>query len=135
MEAGFYTKNPIDWESLRVPFFRFPSFIGPCGWGCGANALKILTGIEQYKIAKENRSDDYQDEFMVNFLKKRNYKVVPVTQCSMSNTPIERILTNKIRYDHVLLISQILHKNEASWIICYNNKLMQNNVFSEIFHL
>ena len=126
METGVYKKRPYDWSQFEVDKFC-PHLYSFWSAGCGANALALLTGINPHKIVNSNRknSNDWKDSFMVNFLKKRGFKVKPVTKCDVTlgdgmYTP------NHITDRHVLLISQLMSKNEASWMVGHNQLWYHN---------
>ena len=82
--------------------------------GCGACALALLTGVPPEVIARKNNSSHYSDEFMLRFLRKREFSVLPLTWCNVS--------TNKSPIDnfHVLLLSQLFARNEATWLVLHN---------------
>jgi hypothetical protein len=123
MVAGFYTKYPIDFKPYRVPFFQFNHNYGYRGQGCGAGALSIITGHSpfhiHYNICKRNHFSDVK---MVRYLRQEGYTVIPVTQCAVTRLGG----MNHIKPDHVLLVSQLMMKNEGSWIVVNNGKLAHN---------
>ena len=134
MKVGFYSKHPKDYDSFEVPLFKFPN-VNPfahCG-GCGASALRNL-GCDPFEVRLlHGSSRKFSDKFMVNFLRKKGYKVIPITQCLVSNTPNIRPSDNIIRHSHVVLMCQLYHKNEASWTVAYQGELMHNNEVTELY--
>src|SRR6185503_1902576 len=94
------------------------------GYGCGANALSTITGICPTAIRNTNKNeDDWRDSFMLQFLRKCNYKVIPLTKCNLTNRSYCR---KTITTYHVLLVSSLLKKNEASWQIIYGGYIFHN---------
>lgn len=121
MRTGIYKKKRIDWSSFEVDKF-VPHLFTLESYGCGANALALLTGVPPSKI--ESRID-WTDKFMVKYLRKAGFTVKEVTMCDVSNNNGFFIPSN-INDLHVLLISHLMTKNEASWSIVHN-KLYYHN--------
>jgi hypothetical protein len=127
METGSYKKKPIDWESFKVDLFTPHLFVDGHSNGCGGNALALLTGIPPEVIHNTNkkRPEDWTDEFMIKFLKKHKFRVQAITKCDMSLNDgyfISEHITNR----HVLLMSQLMLKNMASWTVSYNRLWYHN---------
>lgn len=70
---------------------------------------------------------------MVEFLRAKGYKVVPVTQALVSNASSRNVTVNVIKKNHVLLMMQLYHKNEASWTVCHKGQLIHNFFVSRIY--
>ncbi len=125
METGLYKKKATDWETFTVDFFA-PHLFFRSG-GCGANALSLITGIPPNKIKNTNvkNKEHWKDSFMIKFLKNRGYSVQPVTKCEVTNE-IGMYAPDNINDQHVILLSQLMGKNIASWTVVHN-KLWYHN--------
>lgn len=132
METGFYRKHPIKWSEfeadLFVPhLFNLGDFLTI--FGCGANTLALLTGIAPRYIRNTNRKNPshWKDSFMIKFLKENGFRVQHITKCDVSNTdPSTGFSSDYVNDRHVLLLSQLMNKNEASWTVTHN-KLWYHN--------
>lgn len=124
IEAGFYSRRPANLADFVTTFFA------PClfhderraGVGCGATALALLTGVTPAIIAMENRSKHYRDKFMTRFLRRQHYRVLKLTMCTISTAKTE------INNGHVVLLSQLFRKNEATWGVIHNGLYFHNFV-------
>jgi hypothetical protein len=127
MENGYYRKRPIDWDSFKVSVFIPHLFFDDEHGGCGANTLALLTGIPPLRIRNTNRknSGDWKDSFMAKFLKKQGFRVIPLTKCDVSADSCG-FTNNNIKDTHVLMISQLLGKNIASWSVVHNSLWYHN---------
>jgi len=126
METGFYLKRSIDWEEFEVSKF-VPHLFYDTYCGCGANTLALLTGIPPTKIKNANRKnpEDWTDRFMLKFLRKQCFVIHPITKCDVtSNTNM--FTPENINDRHVLLFSQLVGKNSASWSVVHNNLWYHN---------
>lgn len=126
MENGRYRKRPINWYNYEVDCFT-PHLFNVSLSGCGANALALLTGIPPSHIRNTNRQrpNHWKDTFMVKFLKERGFKVIHLTKCEVTNTKgdyVNATITN----NHVLLMSQLMGKDTASWTVVHNELLYHN---------
>jgi hypothetical protein len=88
--------------------------------GCGAGALALLTGIVPEVIAKKNGSTHYSDDFMLRFLRAHGFSTLQLTWCNVS------VGESKIGNEHVLLLSQLFAKNEATWVVMHNELCYHN---------
>lgn len=122
MEKGSY-------NGRRVPFWRYTaSRFDPylfasganAGFGCGATALALLTGIFPRSIAHENGDHHFPDEFMVQFLRRHRYGVQQLTLCNVSASE------SNIGPEHVVLLSQLFRRNEATWGVIYSGIYFHN---------
>jgi hypothetical protein len=139
VQTGFYTKRPVTLYSYRVSKFKFPSddLVFKSG-GCGANALSVLTRISPTVIERANKNwgrSHYNDRFMVGFLRQKGYTVIPITKALVSQGKNPLDVGNRIRRDHVLLVSQLYLEDEASWVVLYDGNLMHNFQEAPIYPL
>jgi len=127
MKRGIYNNIPPDWPEFEVVKFVPHLFCEEHGDGCGNNTLALLTGIDPTKINNTNRKspNNWKDSFMVKFLLNHGLKVADVTMCNVSDSSIF-FCSDSITNRHVLLISQLMAKNEASWAVAHN-KLWYHN--------
>ena len=128
METGYYKKKPIDWDTFEVDKFVPHLFISTYSYaGCGANTLGLITGVPPTKIKNTNRQNPnhWKDTFMVKYLKDHGFVVRPLTKCDVScNT--NGFSSDFITDRHVLMTSQLMSKNVASWAVVHN-KLWYHN--------
>ena len=123
MEQGVYTGRRVDYgryaAAVFTPYF-FSSNIRAL-MGCGASALALLTGILPEVIARQNQNRaHYADAFMVRFLCRRGFTVLPLTQCSVSASD------STLGQSHVVLLSQLFRKNEATWGVVFGGVYYHN---------
>lgn len=121
MEVGKYTRRKINFAEFEVK--RFPLVLYDADiYGlssCGYCLLGLITGHDPYKIKKLNKQrNSCEDKFIINYLKKNNFKIAALTQCNMSNT-LSNLIDEKIKPYHVLITSQLLKRNECSWFCHY----------------
>mgnify|MGYP002738072834 CR=1 FL=1 len=123
MEIGTYRKRPIDWKKYLVDCFRPHLFSSYSGFGCGANTLSLLTGIAPFNIVNPNKTNpnDWTEKFVIRFLKKRGFTVIPFTVCDATNfSSVSGEIQEFLSDNHVLLTVQMLSKNKASWAVMHN---------------
>jgi hypothetical protein len=127
MEVGYYRKRPIDWSLYTVDLFVPHLYTNHHG-GCGANTLSLLTGVPPAFIQNTNKKNPnhWKDSFMVNFLRKRGFKVLSLTKCEATNNVNGIYVSDSINNRHVLLLSQLMSKNTASWTVVHNELLYHN---------
>ena len=123
MEKGTYTGRRVDFGRHATDVFNpflFSSDIRGSR-GCGATALALLTGVPPDRIAQQNHyQSHFADEFMVRFLRRRGFAVVPLTQCSVSASE------SQLGTSHVLLLSQLFTQNEATWGVIFGGTYFHN---------
>lgn len=126
METGKYKAKAVDFSAFSCRKFPLTLFSSATAvlYGCGANCLSTLTGEEPGAIASRNKyNPHYSDKFMVSYLKKRDFKVVPLTVCGLTGSSD---LINNVKSNHVILISSMFKKFEASWSILYDGYMIHN---------
>jgi hypothetical protein len=99
--------------------FLFSSSENASG-GCGASALGLLTGIRPANFIPKNGVKHYSDSYMLFCLRHHGFQVFRLTQCNLSHA------TCGISDRHVLLLSQLYRKNEATWIVLFNSICYHN---------
>lgn len=123
MEKGTYTGRRVDFSKYAAAVFT-PHLFGDsirAYMGCGASALALLTGVSPEVIAKHNRNRaHYGDTFMVRFLRRRGFTVLPLTQCSISAS------ATTLGKSHVILLSQLFRKNEGTWGVIHGDLFYHN---------
>lgn len=122
MEKGVYTGRRVDFTKFAASCFNPFLFTGYVRSlvGCGASALSLLTGIPPESIAAHKRGAHYSDDFMLRFLRRRQFRVLPLTQCNVS------VSASRIGTNHVLLLSQLYRENEGTWIVVYDAQCYHN---------
>ena len=127
MLLGDYKR--IDWKAYESPradiHFRdnFDSFYDHKT--CGSAAIRILTGLSSIYIDESlpgNRLH-WTDTSICRFLKSAGYTVLPVTKFGVTfeyYRTFEKIRP-MIRLNHVILSSQLVCKDEASWFVVHKN--------------
>ena len=122
MENGSYTARRVNFADYAAAFFN--PFLFTADWrarlGCGASALSLLTGVLPEKVARENGDPHYSDAFMISFLRRRHYLVKELTLCRMSDG------VGSIGRSHVILLSQLIRRNEATWGVIFNATYYHN---------
>lgn len=126
MDNGFYRKKPIKWSQYEVDLFIPHLYSENISGSCGANALSLVVGIPPKSVHNTNRNNknDWKDSFMIKFLKKHGFIVKQLTKCDVSNTGTYSM--NTINDRHVLLTSQLISKNVASWAVIHNQLWYHN---------
>ena len=127
MYKGKYTKATADYSQYRVKLFNpYLYDIGEFGHiGCGASVLALLTGAPPTDIQTLNKDKKhYSDRFVKRFLKEEGFEVIPITQKGLNSTAYQ--IDYPIRKNHVVLISQLMAKREATWLVYYNNLTYHN---------
>lgn len=132
METGKYSEKKVDFSKFDCEKFS------PVLWnlsvyglaGCGYNLLATLVGKENpYEIRKFNKSKNKEscdDKFIINYLRKNNFKILSLTQCRLSNHN-ESLLNGKILpSSNVIITSNLVKKNECSWFIGFQNYWIHN---------
>jgi hypothetical protein len=89
-------------------------------FGCGASALALLTGALPEEIARKNKSPHYADRFMVGFLRDHGFRVQRLTQSNIAAA------SSDIEKNHVLLLSQMIWRGEATWGVIHNGWYYHN---------
>lgn len=123
MEKGTYTGRRVDYGRYATAVFNPFLFTGSSrgNRGCGATTLALLTGVLPDTIARQNYyQSHFDDAFMVQFLHRRGFTVLPLTQCTVSAS--DSLLGNS----HVLLLSQLFRKNEATWGVIFGGVYYHN---------
>jgi len=122
METGSYCGRRLNFESYSAYCFRPYLFTDEVRgkFGCGASALALLTGALPESIARENNSTHYPDQFMVRFLRRHGFDVQKLTQANIANA------LSGIENNHVLLLSQMYRKREATWGVVMNGWYFHN---------
>lgn len=112
MEIGTYKGRRVDFGNYATSRFNPFIFTDPDESlvGCGPSALGLITGIKPTVIAGQKRTGKHtSDRFMVQFLRARGFRVLKLTHCNLSASPL------KLGFRHVVLLSQLFRKGEATW--------------------
>ncbi|HEV2328653.1 MAG TPA: hypothetical protein VGY56_07700 [Verrucomicrobiae bacterium] len=123
MEKGTYTGRRVDFGRYATAVFN--PFLFSCdirgNRGCGATTLALLTGVSPDRIARLNHyQPHFADEFIVGFLRRRGFTVLPLTQCNVSASD------SQLSASHVVLLSQLFRKNEATWGVIFDGIYYHN---------
>jgi hypothetical protein len=122
VDKGTYKGRRVEFEKYATSFFNPFLFSGSdtALMGCGACALALVTGIAPKTIAAQNGGVDYPDVFMTRFLRQHGLRVLKLTECNMSAAK------DDIGAWHVVLLSQLFKRNEASWGIIFRGMYYHN---------
>ncbi len=123
---GKYPNEPIDFDKCVYanPKLYFFDII-PFNFGCGPNAISLITGISPANVSAFNKDKPhFSDKHAVEFLKQYGYEAVPLTIGNMTNS---KYVENKLTKNHLLLISQMFAKNVASWSVLLHQKYLIHN--------
>ena len=126
MKTGKYKENSINFEIYKASGFTPHIFYSPHyeAVGCGPATLSLLTGIPPTRSMLKVNPKHTSDRELLNILFEKGIESFPITKCEMSNDPVA--ITNKITNQHVVLISQLYRRNEASWGVLYDDVLYHN---------
>lgn len=131
MEAGKYSKKKIDFtkfECQKFPFTLYDSALYGLS-GCGYNLLASIVGKESpYDIRRLNRSknkESCEDKFILWYLRKHQFKILPLTKCNLTNTQ-SMYLDGVIKPYNVFISSNLVRKNEASWFAGFSKYWIHN---------
>jgi hypothetical protein len=122
VEKGKYTGRRVDFSRYATVCFN-PFLFSPATHatsGCGASALGLLTGKTPTCFLPRNGVKHYSDAYMLRCLRRHGFRVVRLTQCNLTQA------TNGVTARHVLLISQLIRKNEATWLVHFNSICYHN---------
>jgi hypothetical protein len=111
-----------DFESYAASVFAphlFNSSEQICS-GCGATALALLTGVPPTTIRGRHRGRHFSDSFMTGFLRQRGYRVLRLTPLSVCGA------RNVIGHNHVILLSQLFRRYEATWGVIHAQTYYHN---------
>jgi hypothetical protein len=122
VDRGFYTGRRVDFALYAVSCFNPYLFSAPfrARLGCGAGALALLTGVAPERIAAKNGGRHYSDEFMLRFLRQHGFSLLRLTLCNVSAGG------SKVGKSHVILVSQLILRNEATWGVIYDGNYYHN---------
>jgi len=111
-----------DFEPFAASFFAPHLYTGidRARVGCGAGALALITGIPPESVDAEHVGNHYADSFMVRFLKRRGYRVLNLSPLSIVGAH------SRISADHVVLISQLFRRYEATWGVIFGSTYYHN---------
>ena len=124
METGNYKHFP-KWSKYEVDTLPLHIFDSTkySNSGCGASALSLITGDNPDKISHINRNRHYSDEFLLKYLRRHGIKCIKMTKCNLTNQKTwDYPLTNR----HVILMSQLIKRNEGTWKIIYQGLSYHN---------
>lgn len=122
METGSYNGRRVDFSVYAVTRFAphiFPHF-KYAKYGCGATALALLTGVAPEAVRPRRRGGHFSDSFLLRFLRCRGYSIRQLTRCNLS------LQSHGVRHDHVVLLSQLVRRNEGTWGVLFNNSFYHN---------
>ena len=111
--------NKLSVGKLPLHWFNTTDYHGT---GCGACALSALTGVNPHSI-KYKKDGHYSDRFMTSFLRNYNISVYEMNQSNLSNN---KSWVYNITDQHVILSSNLIQPNEATWGIHWNNTDIHN---------
>ena len=100
-----------DLKAYEVSQFAPHLFCHPAsvGLGCGLSTLALITGIPPERLAASHPAKHCSDNFMVGFLRKRGYRVLPLTPRKLIGARL------KVDRKHVILLSQLFSQTEGTW--------------------
>ncbi len=127
MEDGDYKKK-IDFSKFHVFKFRPSLYASPYNslYGCGGAALALLSDTDPLTIPSQ---PTWPDSYMINFLKKKGFQVQKLTKYNIANRPG---VTNPLTKNHLLLISMMFRRREASWVVYFDRMLYHNFEITEL---
>lgn len=122
MDRGKYTGRRVNFSLYATACFKPFLFSAATDAlsGCGASALALLTGIPPAQFVPKNGEKHYSDAYMLRCLRHHGFRVLQLTQCNLSHA------MGRITGRHVLLLSQLFRKNEATWLVHFNTVCYHN---------
>ena len=137
MRIGKYSRKKIDARKFEV--HKFVPFLFDTGTygstACGSSALALLTGHNPLLVSRETKFKNHcSDQTIINYLKKYGFHILELTQSNVSNNTSD-FLRDQIKPYHVVLLSQLVKKAEATWCVLYNNLLYHNFEIIKINYL
>lgn len=122
MDKGTYKGRRVEFRRYAVSCFNPFLFSDPASElrGCGAGALALLTGVAPEKISAKNGGIHYPDDFMRRFLRQHGFRTLQLTQCNLSSAE------DYVGTDHVILLSQLFKRNEATWGVTFGGMYYHN---------
>lgn len=126
-------RENINWDYLRVYNFNpknIPMVYRLHG-SCGTHALAYITKSDPIKVDKilPKSVEAWSDKRIVDYLRKRNYIVQPIT---INNVTNRSILNDHISRYHVLLLGQHVLKHEGTWSVVWNNTRYHSGHIEEL---
>ena len=126
MQPGKYKIIKTNFQKYKVrkfiPHLFFSQHVEHIG--CGPCTISLLTGVHPIKILDRIRSNHTSDEKMRRLLREHGISSRLITKCEMTND--EAVVEHQITSQHVILISQLMRKNEGSWGVLYDGILYHN---------
>lgn len=126
MKNGKYSTNNTDFSKYKVTKFVPHLFYSPHydAIGCGPATVSLLTGIPPTRSMLKVNPKNTRDDDMLEVLSDNDIQNFPITKCEMTSN--RHVVANKITSQHVVLISQLYLRNEASWGVLYDDILYHN---------
>lgn len=123
MKRGSYSKK-VDFDTFKVRKFRPHIFGGPgdSGFGCGASAISLLTGMPPRSIPKPKRGN-WTEKYVLKYLHAKKFNIVELT---MRNVTGFEYLSYPVSTSHVTLLRLKFIRGEASWAVTYNKTIYHN---------
>jgi len=84
------------------------------------NAVSLLTGVHPYKIDEQS---DYTPEWILPKLRRHGVSALKVES---SDAATFGIFSQSIHGNHVILASQRVKVDEASWFVIFDNRVYHN---------
>lgn len=129
MKCGTYGNSNNDFRKLALRKFCPSLFdrILYLNCGCGSSALALLTGKDPNLIVQQNKGKEhYSDRFMVDYLRKNQFKVYQINKCNLSSRNKSDTVAYSINEDNLILSSHLIQRNVASWIVTYGDTQFHN---------
>lgn len=121
--VGQYTKRDVSLARYIAPNFTPHKTFAV---SCGEQALQVITGKGFTRRENQLYRDTLRRNHMTSILRKRGYKVFPLSLCRVTNCFYPK---NTVLDSHLVLNVQIFKRNEASWSICHKNMYCHNGVW------
>jgi hypothetical protein len=126
MKKGKYKDNNTNFALYKADYFRpylfFSGFYE--SFGCGPCTLSLLTGLSPTSAILRVDPRNTSDKSLLKALAECEIQNFPITKCEMTNDPVS--VASSITNQHVLLLSQLWRRNEASWGVMYNDVMYHN---------
>jgi hypothetical protein len=122
MKFGSYGNGNTDFSKFKlscVPLYLRSTADIKYSYGCGANALSILTGIPPSNFYR--KGGHFSDRYMISALRATRFHVYEVNKSNLTSKKSFSIDDRTL-----LLFSQLIKKGEASWKVSYGGQSYHN---------
>lgn len=124
MLKGRYRRHSVNLMPYRVSRFIPHLYLDAGECGCGATAVSLITGDNPFSLNRLNKGKrHFPDKWVVTQLQNRFYTAIPLKWRELNS---DGFVAYPIDNRNVVLISQMMFKREASWMVLHNGLVWHN---------